>query len=337
MKTSTLFASLLSFASFTTSLHAIPAVVGDLILGFRAGSSPGSETNLEVNLGPASAFYGAASGTTSVLTRLAVQDLIETYGANWNTRTDLSWGLIGTTGTSTNTGAPARTIWASAPESTPGTASTPWTRASSSGLQNSSNAIATMYGTGAPGSLGNFPATTNSAFSAKVLATSAGSWTVQEDLVASQSFRRFTPTVRQAGNTFPVAGSGYDGTGYSVLDLYDMRPTLASDPPGLPATLVGGFGLNSAGKLVFSTDITRFAPPTAGAELGIPTITYIAGTVTVSLANVPPGSYILERSTTLAALSWTTLFTQSPVAGVLTYTDGNPPPLRGFYRIKKSS
>ena len=325
------------FLFITPSAYAVPAAAGDLILGFRATEAPGADTNLEVNLGPAAYFYGAAAGTTSVLTRLAVQDLVSTYGDNWNTRTGLSWGIIGTTATSTTTGAPARTIWASAPEETPGTPSTPWTRASASGLQNASNAIATMYGIGAVGSIGNFPATANSEFTSKVNASNAGSWSVQEDLVVGQSFRRFTPSVRKSGGTFPAAGSAYDGTGYSVLDLYDIRPTQLTDPTGLPATLLGGIGLNSAGKLVFSTDISKFAPPSGPVNLGIPTITYTGGVVTVTLAGVSPGSYILEISTTMAALSWTDLFTRSPVAGVLTYIDNNPPQPRGFYRIKKSN
>ena len=337
MKLTYFFTSLLAVISFSSPVYAIPAAAGDLILGFRATDAPGSDTNLEINLGPASAFYNAAAGTTSLLTRVAVQDLIDTYGANWGSRPDLSWGVVGTTGTTTTTGAPARTIWASAPEEIAGTASAPWTRASASGLQNASNAISTMYGTGAPGSIGNFPATSNSAFTSKVNSSNGGSWSVQEDLVAGQSFRRFTPSVRKSGGAFPATGSSYDGTGYSVLDLWDIRPTIAGDPAGLPATLLGGFGLNSAGKLVFSTSIAAFAPPTGTVELGSPTITYTGGIVTVRLAGAPSGSYILERSTTMAALSWTNLITQSPVSGVLTYTDNDPPVPRSFYRIKKSN
>lgn len=321
--------------SLSSRVQAIPAAAGDLILGFRATEAPGADTNLEVNLGPASAFYSAAAGSTAVLTRLSVQDLIDTYGSNWNTRADLSWGIIGTTGTSSTTGtppAPARTIWASAPQLTPGTASTPWTRASASGLQNASGAIATMYGSSSLGSIGNFPATSNSAFASKVNASNAGSWSVQEDLVAGQSFRRFTPTVRQSGNTFPVTGSAYDGTGYSVLDLYDIRPGSGD------ATLLGGVGLNSAGKLVFSTDITKFAPPSGPVSLGIPTITLNnGGSITVVLAGVPSGNFILQRSTQLTTGSWSDLFTQAPAGGVLTFTDANPPQPRGFYRIKPAN
>ena len=78
----------------TYSCLAIDVERGDLILGFRADGGQGADTNLKVNLDPASGL--ATGGTTTVLTRLAVADLVATYGADWATRSDLSWGVIGT-------------------------------------------------------------------------------------------------------------------------------------------------------------------------------------------------------------------------------------------------
>ena len=40
-----------------------------------------------------------------------------------------------------------------------------------------------------------------------------------------------------------------------LLDLFEVRPGTS----GAASTLTGGFGINSAGKLVFTTDITKFA------------------------------------------------------------------------------
>lgn len=332
-----IFLACISFATFglTASVQAIPAATGDLILGFRASGAPGSDTNLEINLGPAANFANAAAGSTSVLTGLAASDLVAVYGANWNTRADLSWGIVGTTGTDTVGTAPARTIWASSPQVTPGTKSEPWPVSSAGGLQNASNAIATMY-SGPTGSLVNFPATPNSPAAAKVNSSLGGSWSVQDDLTAGVSFRRFNPTVRISGNAFPAAGSAYDGTGYSVLDLWEIRPGTSGDP----GTHVGGFGLNSAGKLVFSKDVTKFGSGTTGpVELGVPTIVRNAGgTVTVGLTGAPDGSYILQRSPSMADGSWVDLLTpQSPASGTLSFTDNSPLPLRGFYRIKKNA
>jgi hypothetical protein len=185
-----------------------------------------------------------------------------------------------------------------------------------------------MYGTSAAGSIGNFPATSNSATASLVLGTLAGSWTIQEDISPGVSFRRFNPSIRRSG-PFPTAGSAYDGTGYAVLDLWEIRPGTSGDP----GTLVGGFGLNSAGKLVFSTDVTKFAPPGNEVDLGEPTLTLAGGVATVTLTGVPAGNYVLQRSTTMATGGWTDLLTQSPISGTLTYVDPAPPMPRGFYRI----
>jgi len=322
-----LFAASLAFAP---AARAVPAAAGDLILGFKATGGLGADINLEVNLGPASDFYGAAAGSVTVLTKLAVADLADTYGSDWATRGDLFWGVAGTTGVAAVGSKPARTIWVSRPEATPGTASTPWLRGSVFTLQVPSNTISTLY-TGAPGSIDRYTATANSAFSSKTLAAETGSWTAQETFTPGVSFRYFNPSVMNALNTFPAANSSYDGTAYTVLDLWEVQPGAA----GAAATLVGGIGLNSAGKLVFSTDITKFAPGgTEPVVLGQPAITYNANnTVTVTLTNVPNGSYELRRSPSLAAASWTTLFTQSPVSGTLTFTDPAPPQPRGFYVI----
>jgi hypothetical protein len=332
MKTAAVRTLLSAFLTVVPLAQAVPATRGDLILGFKAASGLGGDVNLEVNLGPAADFYNAPAGSATVLTRLSVQDLVETYGADWNTRSDLFWGVAGTTGISAVGGVPARTIWASRAESTPGMPSAAWTRGTTSALQNPSNTISTLY-TGAPGSIDRFAATANSAFSSKSNAALTGSWTAQEGVLPGVSFQYFNPSVMNAINTFPAANSAYDGTAYTVLDLWEVRPTTT---PGSPATLIGGIGINSAGKLVFSRDVTKFAPPSTPEDLSQlqPVITYNANnTVTVSLAEVPGGSYVLRRSTTLAGGSWTTLFTQSPVAGTLTYVDPNPPQPRGFYVI----
>jgi hypothetical protein len=329
MKTAAVRLFFAASLALAPAVKAVPAVAGDLILGFKATAGEGADINLEVNLGPASDFYGAPAGSATVLTRLSVADLANTYGPDWATRSDLFWGVAGATGAAAVGEAPARTLWASRAASTPGTASTPWLRGNIFTLQVPSGRINTLY-TGAPSSIGNFPATANSAFSSKVLAGELGSWTAQEGFTAGVSFSYFNPSVLNAINTFPSAGSAYDGTAYTVLDLWEVRPGTA----GAPATLLGGIGINSAGKLVFSTDITKFAPLSTTVDLGQPTIIYNANnTVTVTLTDVPSGNYVLRRSTTLAAAGWTTLFTQAPVSGTLTFNDPNPPQPRGFYII----
>jgi hypothetical protein len=315
------------------SAMAIPAAAGDIILGFKATGGQGADTCLEVNLGPASNFYGAAAGSVTVLNQLAVADLSDTYGTDWSTRSDLFWGVAGTTGVASVNGVPARTIWASRAETTTGTSSTPWPRGNSFALQVPSNTISTLY-TGAPGSMDRWAATANSSASVKIPASETGSWTAQEAFTPGVSFRYFNPSVMNAISTFSAQPSAYDGTAYTVLDLFEVRPGTA----GSPSTLLGGIGINSAGKLVFSTDITKFAPGSTGpVELGEPTIAAAGAGYTIGLTNAPAGSYILQRSTTMAAASWTTVGSaQSPAAGVLSFTDNTPPAGRGFYRISQA-
>ena len=249
----TLGTGLACIALLTGSAGAITASAGDLILGFRAAGGQGSSLNLEVNLGPASSYGGLAPNTSFVVTRLNVLDLVSTYGANWDVRDDLSFGIVGATGASPSGGFPARTLWASSAETTPGSASSPWQRGSASAQQNASGAITTIY-SGPAGSLANGSATANSAFSTVINAGDGGSWSVQEDLTVGNSFRRFTPTVRISLGDIPAAPSVYDGTnGYSVLDVWEVRPGSGD------GALLGAFGLNAGGQLVFSNSPSVFA------------------------------------------------------------------------------
>jgi hypothetical protein len=262
-----LLAGLACVVTFAGSARAITvSTAADFVLGFRADGGQGSGVNLEVNLGPSTNYTGLAPNTTFVVTRLSPLDLVSTYGANWDERNDLSFGIVGATGASTFNGIPARTLWASSPELTPGTPSAPWQRGSASGQQNTSGAITTMY-SGPPGSLSLGSATANSAFSTVIDATAGGSWSVQEDIVVGQSFRRFTPSVRISLGSIPSTPAIYDGTnGYSVLDVWELLPGTGD------GTLVGAFGLNANGQLVFSNNPTVFAavpePATAATLAG---------------------------------------------------------------------
>jgi hypothetical protein len=245
---------LLLFANSAQS--AVTAVRGDLILGFRAAGGQGASLNLEVNLGAASLYYGAAPGTSFPVTGLNPADLVSTYGAGWASRADLSWGIAGTTGISAVSGVPARTIWASRGETTPGTPSTAWIRGTTAAQQNPSNTIYTLY-TGAPGSLSN-ATQAGSPVSAVVDTNLTGSWTAQEDFLAGVSFQYFNPSVLGDAGEMPATPAIYDGVnGYNVLDLFEVRPSTTS---GLSSTLVGAFGLNSSGQIVFSTNPGVFAP-----------------------------------------------------------------------------
>ena len=193
-----------------------------------------------------------------------------------------------------------------------------------------------MY-TGSPGSMDLATATSVNGSAYRVNAGEAGSWTVQEDLTPTVSFKYFNPSVVQSVGPMPGGASALDGTAYNVLDLWEMLPSSAP-PTGTQGTLIGGFGLNSAGKLVFSKDVTKFGSGTTPpVTLGVPVISREAGgNIIVSLDSAPAGNYILERSPSMAEGTWTSYLTQSLSSGTLTFTDSAPLASRSFYRIKKA-
>jgi hypothetical protein len=236
-----------------------PNATGDMILGFQVETltsssdtalspqGPGSGENLEIDLGSASQFYSATPGTSFTLPKLAVADLIATYGASWYTRTDLDWGIIGTTGrfsgseiysggVGTADGyAAAKTIWATRAESIPGTQSVPWT--DSLLLSSPISLIEPLYTGGSP--LLNATSTVNSAYATVVASTTIGSWTTEDGAAGTTSFNYFHGSI---DNTTDIPASGE-----AISDLYQVNYV-----NGGSAQLLGNFELNNSGLLTYN-------------------------------------------------------------------------------------
>jgi hypothetical protein len=207
---------------------------GDLILGFRASGGQGQSLNLEVDLGNVSNFYDAVAGTTIPLPALAVQDLVNTYGASWSTRTDLVWGAVSTTGRVSGTPdghASVATLWATAPN---GQAA--WNRGSTNAQKNASATIEVMYETGSAGTLYGATPTTNSSAAAVIDATQTGSWSAQDLKTLGTSFVYFNPTIDN-----PVTNPA---VGQAVSQLYELPP---ASTVGIPGTLLGNLILKTNG------------------------------------------------------------------------------------------
>lgn len=227
--------------------------LGDLILGFYATGGVGQNVNLEVDLGSVSQFQGKPSGTTLQISALAAADLVATYGANWATRTDLFWGIIGTAGriSAGPNGAPIATLWATNPELTVGSQSTPWTPGSRNAQFLGSSAIeALMFA--APGSLNGASTTNSSVTSSAINSTLAGSYTYQDTSQVGVSFGFFNPSIDNGVK--PISGS------YAVSDLYEVRVGTSA------GTYLGSFGLSTSGTLIFSTSPSFFSG-TSGAPV----------------------------------------------------------------------
>ncbi len=268
MKTKNLFAALLVLAgsALTTSAVTITAGANDLILGFYATGGTGATTNVEVDLGNVSQFYSVSSPFT--VTGLNVADLSSAYGANWMNRSDLFWGVAGTTGSATGTtiggnAIAAKTLWAGKTEATFGIQSTAWARGSTFAQQGPANTIATLY-SGGLGSLNGATATANSSTAALVDNTLAGSWSKQEGNNAA-AFGNFTK------NLFDNATPANFG---QAADLYELQPGSGA------GTYIGSFGLNANG-LVFAGNPADTAattvpePSTYAAILGAVTLGFV--------------------------------------------------------------
>jgi hypothetical protein len=220
-----LLASAAHAQTVTTSLN-------DLVLGFYATGATGQTLNLEVDLGNMSNFYNATGSIP--LPALAIQDLVNTYGVSWNTRTNLFWGAVSTTGRAAGTAdghAPVGTLWATTPDGQPA-----FNRGSVFAQKAASPNIEAMIVAGAGGSLFGATSTTNSAEAAVINASLAGSWKAQDFKSGGTSFGYFNPTVDNTAN-IPVGGQ-------VVSDLYELQP---ANTPGFAGTLLGELVLTQSG------------------------------------------------------------------------------------------
>lgn len=120
---------LLSSTAFST-----PATYtsGDILMGFRATSEPGSNTSYVVNLGPVATLRDATSAVTLSLGNIKA-DLDLTFGTDWRTRGDLYWGVAGAPSNVADVNSdPTVTLYGSKVQTSPGVSGTAWTVSGSS-------------------------------------------------------------------------------------------------------------------------------------------------------------------------------------------------------------
>lgn len=269
MKTGKLLASLLAFTAGTlaSSAATITAGLNDLIVGFYATGGTGASVNLEVNLGNVSQFYGVSGQLT--FSGLSATDLSGTYGANWNTRTDLFWGVVGTTGAASGTSigsnpVASKTLWAGRAQSTLGVSSSAWTTGSTFAQQGPAGTIAGLY-SGLAGSLNGATSTANSTVAATINNTLNGSWSKAEGTTAA-AFGFFNPKTSFDNGT-NIVGS------YAATDLYELQPNSGA------ATRLGTFALSGDGVLTYGADFSAASvpePSTYAAILGAVTLGFVA-------------------------------------------------------------
>jgi len=81
----------ISVAAFPAKAATITA--GDVLLGFRATGGTGASSNLIVNLGQADTIFRNATSNISSVKDIGSL-LTTTFGAGWDTRSDLFWGAV---------------------------------------------------------------------------------------------------------------------------------------------------------------------------------------------------------------------------------------------------
>lgn len=122
-----------------------PPAKGDLLLGVQATGGTGSTTNVFYNLGPAHALRDNPNPGAAFVNLNA--ELVAAFGANWSTRSDLYFGVIGVKSknppfglgsTFPENGDSARTVYVTRGTAVAG-ASVPWSGFSSSALGSAAN------------------------------------------------------------------------------------------------------------------------------------------------------------------------------------------------------
>ncbi len=222
----------------------------DLLLGFR---TPGGTSDLLVDIGSVSLYTGA-TGPIAISGNYYTASQLTDAGLSLN---NLYFSVFGdvSPGYPTTYG-PYNTLWVTAPESVPGTLTTPWAAQTSAQLATSRSRIESI------GAGGTFLGAT----------TSPGSDNTATAIVTSDSFS-------QSGDTSYAIGIGPNGnfqgnfgsnnnienstpgsftSGSVISDLYEMRPNQG----GL---LLGEFVLTSNGALTFNP----VPEPTTWATLGL--------------------------------------------------------------------
>ncbi len=226
----------------------------DLLLTFRnPGSSNASPTDLEINIGQASLYYGATPGSTITITQFNASDLSAAF-ADLNV---LSWSISGTVpaaGDSGDAGVPVKTLWVTAPRENPSNSAPAWLRFSATSQGgagakiNSSLANAKFYGSTQSSSSSN---------STSLIQVPVGNGHESGSFLGS--FGNYNGTFQgDIENTTPT---NFDIAGLpSRSDFYELRPDSTGTQP--QGKLLGLFQFNADGSLTFTAGPTLVTAPT---------------------------------------------------------------------------
>ena len=252
-------------ATSALAQSSVTYVQGDFLLGFRATGSPGNGSNVLVDIG--SSFLTSSTPVTFTLSNLD-STLIGEFGSNWNTRSDVLFSVAGATGsTFANT-----IVYVTAPESVPGSESSPWPNPGGSVLNGIRGKINSEGGI--PNTAGyNFYIGNTNPFGAGPAVIEGNSDT--------NSYGSFQPGGANAG---PAPGASYaqfsptiegtfaNGTAGITLDLYKLTGSSA-------AVDLGDFTINDAGVVVWTPQAFEVPEPSTYAMLGLGSLGLVGLTI----------------------------------------------------------
>lgn len=226
---------------------------GDLLMGFRATAGDGAPKCYLVNIGQASTFTNASS--PFVVTGLGniKADLDATF-TDWATDGNVFWSVSGAVGNFDPVGSdPAKTLYATKLQTTPGTPNTlRWTRNSSttqgvvtSKMLSMADAFEFVNGDSIAGVKNQSTANSEKARVQNTTDVNSyasyqpGGTPANSGPSPGISFAQFNPTIE---------GTFTNGTAGSILELYRMTPGTA----GTPGDFVGTFQLDDNANLTFT-------------------------------------------------------------------------------------
>ena len=253
----------------------------DLMLCFRKTGATGGTTspnNLEVNIGQAALYYGAAQGST-VTTSVSGAQL----SAVFDNLNDLTWSVAGcvpTVGDTGDSSVPTRTLWVTAPRSVSTAPAAPWVRNGPSTQGSTASEIKSVLD--------------NASFYSGTVAGGANNTAsaVVVPVGSNHEYGYFAGTLGNFANTFQgdveniTPANFMTGSAVSRSDLYELRPDSTGTQPA--GKYLGYFELRNTGAVVFVAASTTTTPPA-------PTLSItISGTHSViSFASTAGATYTL--------------------------------------------
>ncbi|MBL9145890.1 MAG: hypothetical protein JNM99_19580 [Verrucomicrobiaceae bacterium] len=279
LRSMTLLALAASAALVSPAANAATSANGDLFLGFRATGGTGATKTYMVNLGQASQFTNATGPLTLSLGTVGA-DLGTLFGSSsavtpWYSRSDLFWGIAGTTGSFDPVGSdPAKTLYATRKQLTPGTQSVPWVRKSDTTQGTTTTKMVSMMTAfnGSPAATATNAVSQNTTDANSWASFQPGGTTANSGPAPGVSFAAFNPSVE---GTFGA------GTAGSILDLYRMAP--GSGPTiDTAGDYIGRFILNDSAALTF-IPVASFGASTVQLASATGTVGEADGSITITV------------------------------------------------------